>query len=199
MDETLVILAGYIGALAYLNKLSYLYIPIALISAIVVKLVFDRTDRRRSAWLVCLFIVSFIFAVLVAGVFIIGWQAFRDVLVFTSRSSSAPDSMARRSKSGQWICGVECSDGHSGQSVLRHCHRAARRHRPRDRRPRHGIQEAPASSGCRNQHRRGGCGLFFGSGRIEALKRALYGRGFRNSACLRRRRLSLVESLGLAD
>jgi len=82
MDETLVILAGYIGALAYLNKLSYLYIPIALISAIVVKLVFDRTDRRRSAWLVCLFIVSFIFAVLVAGVFIIGWQAFRDVLVF---------------------------------------------------------------------------------------------------------------------
>jgi hypothetical protein len=82
VGERLVILAGYIGALAYLNKLSYLYIPIALISAIVVKLVFDRTDRRRSAWLVSLFAVSFIFAVLVAGVFIIGWQAFRDVMVF---------------------------------------------------------------------------------------------------------------------
>ena len=45
--ERLIILAGYIGALAYLNKLSYLYIPVALISAIAVKLILDRTDRRR--------------------------------------------------------------------------------------------------------------------------------------------------------
>ena len=82
MGDRLVILAGYIGALAYLNKLSYLYIPVALITAIVVKLVFDRADRRRSAWLVSLFVASFIFAVLVAGFLIIGWQAFRDVLVF---------------------------------------------------------------------------------------------------------------------
>lgn len=82
IGERFVILAGYIGALAYLNKLSYLYIPFALITAIVVKLVFYRTDRRRSAWLVSLFVVSFIFAVLVVGFFIIGWQAFRDALVF---------------------------------------------------------------------------------------------------------------------
>jgi hypothetical protein len=82
VGERLVILAGYIGALAYLNKLSYLYIPIALITAIVVKLVLDRTDQRRSVWLVSLFVVSFVFAVLVVGVFIIGWQAFRDVMVF---------------------------------------------------------------------------------------------------------------------
>lgn len=82
VSEWLVILAGYIGALAYLNKLSYLYIPVALISAIIIKLAFDRTNRRRSAWLVSLFILSFIFAILAVAVFIIGWQAFRDMLVF---------------------------------------------------------------------------------------------------------------------
>jgi hypothetical protein len=82
LSERFVILAGCVGAVAYLNKLSYLYIPIALISAIAVKLVFDRTDRRRGALLVCLFFLSFISAVLAAAVFIIGRQAFSDLMVF---------------------------------------------------------------------------------------------------------------------
>jgi hypothetical protein len=82
MTERIVILAGCIGAVAYLNKLSYIYIAIALITAIVVKLVFDRTDRRRAALLVSLFVLSFISAVLAAAVFIIGWSAFRDLLFF---------------------------------------------------------------------------------------------------------------------
>ena len=82
VDERVVILAGCVGAVAYLNKLSYLYIPMSLISAIIVKLSFDRTDRKRSATLVSLFVLSFVSAVLAAAVFIIGWRAFRDVLVF---------------------------------------------------------------------------------------------------------------------
>lgn len=77
-----VILAGCIGALAYLNKLSYLYIPVALISAIVARLAFDRTDRKRGARLVSLFVLSFIAAVLAVAVLVIGWRSFREVLVF---------------------------------------------------------------------------------------------------------------------
>ncbi len=82
LGERIVILAGCVGAFAYLNKLSYVYIPVALFVAIVVKLVFDRTDRRRAALLVSLTVLSFISAVLAVAVFVIGWRAFRDVLVF---------------------------------------------------------------------------------------------------------------------
>ncbi len=82
VSQRFVILAGCIGAVAYLNKLSYLYIPIGLISAIVVRLLFDRTDRKRGAWLVSLFVLSFVSAILAVAVLVIGWSAFRDVLVF---------------------------------------------------------------------------------------------------------------------
>lgn len=82
MSARFVILAGCIGALAYLNKLSYLYIPVALISAMVARLAFDRTDRKRGARLVSLFVLSFIAAVLAVAVLVIGWRSFREVLVF---------------------------------------------------------------------------------------------------------------------
>jgi hypothetical protein len=82
VTERIVILAGCIGAVAYLNKLSYIYIALALIAAIAVKLLFDRTDRRRGVVLISLFVLSFISAVLAAAVFIMGWNAFRDMLVF---------------------------------------------------------------------------------------------------------------------
>lgn len=82
MSERLVILAGCIGAIAYMNKLSYLYIPVALISTMSVKLFFNRTDRKRGAWLVSLFVLSFVAAVLAVAVVVIGWRGFRDVLVF---------------------------------------------------------------------------------------------------------------------
>ncbi|MDP1585729.1 MAG: hypothetical protein Q8M18_20100 [Bradyrhizobium sp.] len=82
VSERVVILAGCIGAVSYLNKLSYLYIPMGLSAAIVARLLFERTDRKRSARLVSLFILSFISAVLAVAVFVIGWKAFREVLVF---------------------------------------------------------------------------------------------------------------------
>jgi hypothetical protein len=82
VSERIAILAGCVGAVAYLNKLSYLYIPAALTSAIVAKLIFDRTDRKRGVLLVFFHALSFLSVVLVVGIFIIGWQAFRDLLVF---------------------------------------------------------------------------------------------------------------------
>jgi hypothetical protein len=82
VGERIVILAGCVGAIAYLNKLAYVYIPIALISALVAKLTFDQTGPRRRALLVSLFVLSFISVVLAVAVFVIGWRGFRDVLVF---------------------------------------------------------------------------------------------------------------------
>jgi hypothetical protein len=82
VSRQIVVLAGCIGAIAYLNKLSYVYIPVALFVAIIVKLAFGRTDRRRAALLVSLCVLSFLSTVLAVAVFVIGWRAFRDVLVF---------------------------------------------------------------------------------------------------------------------
>ena len=82
LNERAVILAGCIGAIAYLNKLSYVYIPIALMSAIVVRLALDRTDRKRAFRLISLSVLAFLSTVLAVAVLIIGWRAFRDVLVF---------------------------------------------------------------------------------------------------------------------
>jgi hypothetical protein len=82
ISERIVILAGCIGAVAYLNKLAYLYISIALFAAIIVKLAFGAADRRRAALLLSLCVLSFVSTVLAVAVFIIGWSAFRDMLVF---------------------------------------------------------------------------------------------------------------------
>ena len=82
VSQQIVVLAGCIGAIAYLNKLSYAYIPVALFVAIIVKLAFGRTDRRRAALLVSVCILSFLSTVLAVAVFVIGWSAFRNVLVF---------------------------------------------------------------------------------------------------------------------
>ena len=82
LGRWIVILAGCVGAFAYLNKLAYVYVPLALFAAIVVKLVFARTDRRRAALLVSLTVLSFVSAVLAVAVFVIGWRGFQSVLMF---------------------------------------------------------------------------------------------------------------------
>ena len=52
VGKRIVILAGCIGALAYLNKLAYVYIPIALFAAIVVNWFQARTGagRKQPCW-----------------------------------------------------------------------------------------------------------------------------------------------------
>jgi hypothetical protein len=82
IDPALVILAGCIGAFAYLNKLAYIYIPLALGSAIFWKAVFCRTGWFRSAALIALFVGSFIVTIAATGYLIIGWDGFRDLLRF---------------------------------------------------------------------------------------------------------------------
>jgi hypothetical protein len=76
IDPWIVVLAGCIGAFAYLNKLSYIYIPIALVCALFWKVVFCRTGWLRGIALIALFVFAFIGAVAATGYFIIGWDAF---------------------------------------------------------------------------------------------------------------------------
>jgi hypothetical protein len=76
IDPTVVILAGCVGAFAYLNKLSYIYIPLALVSAIFWKAVFCRTGWFRGAALVALFVFALVAAVVAVAYFIIGWDSF---------------------------------------------------------------------------------------------------------------------------
>jgi hypothetical protein len=82
IDPTVVVLAGCVGAFAYLNKLSYMYIPLALVSAIFWKAVFCRTGWSRSVALVALSAFSFVAVVVATGYLVIGWHAFRDLLTF---------------------------------------------------------------------------------------------------------------------
>jgi hypothetical protein len=77
-----VVFAGCVGALAYLNKLSYMYIPAALAFAIFVKHAFPGTDRIRGALLFALFVFAFGATVLATAFFIIGWSEFQGLLTF---------------------------------------------------------------------------------------------------------------------
>jgi hypothetical protein len=76
IDPTVVILAGCVGAFAYLNKLSYIYIPLALVSAIFWKAVFCRTGWFRGASLVALFVCTFVGVIVATGYFVIEWDSF---------------------------------------------------------------------------------------------------------------------------
>jgi hypothetical protein len=79
LDPSIVVFAGCVGALAYLNKLSYIYIPLALYAAIFAKLLFCRTGWLRGAWLLTVFLCTLVLVVLAAAFLIIGWDGFCDV------------------------------------------------------------------------------------------------------------------------
>ena len=75
-------LAGCIGALAYLNKLAYIYIPLALAAAMDVKLIASRAGWARSAVLLTVSTLAFLLTIWAVAYFFIGWDSFRQVLTF---------------------------------------------------------------------------------------------------------------------
>jgi hypothetical protein len=77
-----IICAGAIGALAYLNKLSYIYIPVSLGAAIFVKLLLCRTSWIRGSLLIALFVATFASVVLAVAYFVIGWTGFETLLKY---------------------------------------------------------------------------------------------------------------------
>jgi hypothetical protein len=79
IDPSILVLAGCVGALAYMNKLSYIYIGFALYGAIFMKLVFCRVGWSRGFWLLTVYLGSFALIVLATGFLVIGWDSFRDL------------------------------------------------------------------------------------------------------------------------
>jgi hypothetical protein len=82
IDPKVIVLAGFVGAFAYLNKLSYAYVPLALACAIFWKGLFCGIGWRRSFAFIGLSLFIFVVVVVAAGYFIIGWKAFVALLRF---------------------------------------------------------------------------------------------------------------------
>jgi hypothetical protein len=76
------LLVGGVSALAYLNKLSYVYILAALVGAIVVQYVFSATDRKKVILLLFAACLAFGLVVLATAYTVIGWSAFLALLSF---------------------------------------------------------------------------------------------------------------------
>lgn len=82
INPRVIVLAGLVGAFAYLNKLAYAYIPLALVCAIFWKAYFGGIGWRRTATLIALSLFTFVAVVVAVGYFIIGWKAFVYLLRF---------------------------------------------------------------------------------------------------------------------
>ncbi len=82
LDLKIIVLAGFVGAFAYLNKLAYVYVPLALVSAIFWKIVFCRIGWRRGSAVIALSFCVFLGVILATGYFFIGANAFHVLLRF---------------------------------------------------------------------------------------------------------------------
>lgn len=77
-----VALSACVGALAYLNKLSYIYIPLAFAIAGIANLVFRRAGWVRGSRLSFLYAATFFLVVIAVGLLIIGEEGFRNLRLF---------------------------------------------------------------------------------------------------------------------
>ena len=85
LTSKVAILCGCVGAFAYLNKLSYVYIPVALAVAGFANVGFRKPGRIRARQLSLLFVFGYLLVLLAAVVFIMGWDAFHILLGFHLR------------------------------------------------------------------------------------------------------------------
>ena len=76
------ILSGLVGAFAYLNKLSYMYIPLALAVVGIANFIFRKPGWIRALLLSALFVGTFVSVVVTVGLTVIGRQAFVELLSF---------------------------------------------------------------------------------------------------------------------
>jgi hypothetical protein len=79
VDPSVAVFAGCVGALAYLNKLSYVYVPLALYAALIAKLPVNRAALLRGTLLHIVFLGTLVLVVFAAAFVIIGWDGFWDV------------------------------------------------------------------------------------------------------------------------
>ncbi len=71
-----------VGAFAYLNKLSYIYIALALSVTGILNLAFRKSSWTRGGLLCILFVVTFLLVVITVGFTIIGREGFHDLIEF---------------------------------------------------------------------------------------------------------------------
>jgi hypothetical protein len=76
------VLAACVGAFAYLSKLSYLYVPLALVVTGMVNLSLRQVDPARRKRLALISTGSFLLVVGGVGALVIGWSAFRILINF---------------------------------------------------------------------------------------------------------------------
>ncbi len=82
VDPYVLVLAGFVGALAFLNKLSYIYVPFALYAAAFVKIVGSGIRWPRHFRLMAIYFVSLLLVLYAAGFMVMGRQAMRDLHSF---------------------------------------------------------------------------------------------------------------------
>jgi hypothetical protein len=82
LSRAVIVVAGCIGAFAYLDKLSYIYVPLALFCVIFWKAVFGRVGWLRGVAMVGLCVFAFIATSVLVGYFVIGWSSFTSLLRF---------------------------------------------------------------------------------------------------------------------
>jgi hypothetical protein len=85
LTSKVAILAGCVSAFAYLNKLSYIYVPLALGVTGFLNLSFRHANliQKRRLW--TLSVASYVLVVVATGIFIIGWDGFLVLIRFHSR------------------------------------------------------------------------------------------------------------------
>jgi hypothetical protein len=76
------VLSAATGAFAYLNKLSYIYVALALAATGILNLIFRKPGWMRAGWLCILFGATFVLVIVAVGFGIIGRQGFHDLLEF---------------------------------------------------------------------------------------------------------------------
>lgn len=76
------VLSGCVGAFAYLNKLSYLYVPLALAVVEIVNFVLRGVEWNRANLLSAIFVGTLVSVIAIVGFTVIGLPAFRELLIF---------------------------------------------------------------------------------------------------------------------
>jgi len=82
IDPSILVFAGFVGAFAYLNKLSYVYVPVALLAAMVMKMFLSKASRLQVGRSLAVYsgsLLLFLFAVIFL---VIGWEGARELYVF---------------------------------------------------------------------------------------------------------------------
>lgn len=82
VDPNLMIVAGFVGALAYLTKLSYIYVPIAFYAAAFMKFTLTGVSWPRHFRLMTVYFATLVLVVAAAACLVIGRQGTYELYLF---------------------------------------------------------------------------------------------------------------------